>query len=219
MENSLGYIDLMVYGETVQALVDMDVAHSFMTTRLAKETGLTSIMEVEAADSRAKVFGLVHDVPIQIKEWGGQLDFIVMNLDDFDMILGRDFLRGSKAVVVPFHDEGVSSSTTMKDELEDDQVDPGSCSLSTYMDEITHMKEPHDDEVSDDTCVSFGNLVDGLCAVKGRTSLPMLWRILPWMTMMEPCMEKQGSLVAAGLVGATCDLMVEGAKARDKGGT
>jgi len=37
--------------------------------------------------------------------------------------------------------------------------------------------------------------------------------------MMRPCMEKQGLLIVAGLVGVVCDLMVEGTKARDKGGT
>ena len=81
------------------------------------------------------------------------------------------------------------------------------------------MEEPHDDEVSDDTCVSFGHLGDGPCAGKGKASLPMLGRISPWMTTMEPCMEKQGLSTIAGLVGATCDLMVEGAEALDKGGT
>jgi len=107
----------------------------------------------------------------------------------------------------------------MEAELDGDQVEPGSCSLSTWMGEVTHMEEPHIDKVSMDTCVPFGHLVDGPCAVKGKNSLPMLWRISPWMTTMEPCMRKQGLSIGAGLVGATCDLMVEGARARDKGGT
>ena len=115
--------------------------------------------------------------------------------------------------------EDVAYVTTMEDELEIDQVGPGSCSLQTWMDEDTHMEEPHDDGVSIDTCVSFGHLVDGPYAGKGKASFPMLGRILPWMTMMEPCMEKQGLLIVAGLVGVVCDLMVEGAKARDNGGT
>ena len=86
--------------------------------------------------------------------------------------------------------EDVADATTMEDELEIDQVGPGSCGLQTWMNE----EEPHDDdEVSIDTCVSFGHLVDGPYAGKGKASFPMLWRILPWMTMMEPCtLEKQG---------------------------
>ena len=142
-----------------------------------------------------------------------------MKLNGFDMILGRDFLKGSKAIVAPSRDEDVASLTTMKDELEDDQVELGSCSLSTCMDEVTHMEEPHDDEVSIGTCVSFGHLGDGPCARKGKVSLPRQEDILPWMTMMEPCMEKQGLSTVARLARATCDLVMGGARARDEGGT
>ena len=82
------------------------------------------------------------------------------------------------------------------------------------------MDEPHvDDEVSIDTCVSLEHLVDELYAGKSKVSLPMQGSILPWMSMMRPCMEKQGLLIVAGLVGIVCDLMIEGTKARDKGGT
>ena len=111
--------------------------------------------------------------------------------------------------------EDVADMTMMEDELEDDQVGPGSCILWTWMNE----EEPHDDGVSIGTCVSFGHLVDGPYAGKGKASLPMLGRILPWMSMMRPCMEKQGLSIVAGLVGAACDLMVEGTKVCDKGGT
>ena len=123
--------------------------------------------------------------------------------------------KEEEAVIV----EDVADMIMMEDELEIDQVEPGSCSLQTCMDEGTLMEEPHDDEVSIDTCVSFGHLVDGPYAGRGKASLPMLWRILPWMTMVGPDMKKQGLSITAELVGATCDLMVGGTKARDKGGT
>ena len=115
-------------------------------------------------------------------------------------------------------DEVVANMTTMEDELEADQV-KGSCSLSTCMDEVTHMEEPHDDEVSIGTCVSFGHLGDGPYAGKGKASLPRQGSILPWMSMMRPCVEKQGLSIVARLVGVVCDLVMEGAKARGKGGT
>ena len=88
------------------------------------------------------------------------------------------------------------------------------------MDEDTHMEEPHDDdEISIDTCVSFKHLVDVSDAGKGKISLPIQGNILPWMSTMKPCMEKQGLLSVGGVVGVVCDLMVEGTKACDKGGT
>jgi len=42
-----------------------------------------------------------------MKEWKGQLDFTVMEMNNFDMILGQDFLKGNRAIVVPFCDEVV----------------------------------------------------------------------------------------------------------------
>ena len=116
--------------------------------------------------------------------------------------------------------EDVADMTRMEDELEIDQVGSGSCSLQTWMNEYTHMEGPHGNDVSTiDTCVSLEHLVDEPYAGKGKINLPMLGRILPWMTMMKPCMEKQGLLIVAGLVGVVYDLMVEGTKACDKGGT
>ena len=142
-----------------------------------------------------------------------------MEMNDFDVILGQEFLKGKKAIVVSFYDEDVANTNMMENKLEIDQVEPGSCSLSTRMYEVTHKEEPHDDEVSIDTCVSFGHLLDGLYAGKGKASVLMQGRILPWMSMMRSYMEKQGFFIVAGLVGVVCDLMVEGTKALDKGGT
>lgn len=47
----------------------------------------------------------------------------------------------------------------------------------------------------------------------------MRWKTLPWMTTMIPCALRQGTLIVAGLVGANCDLMEEGANVHEKGGT
>ena len=66
-----------------------------------------SNVEVKAVNSKAKVAGLVHEVPVQIKDWKGQLDFTVMEMNKFDMILRQDFLKGNKVIVVPFCDEVV----------------------------------------------------------------------------------------------------------------
>jgi len=111
--------------------------------------------------------------------------------------------------------DDVAGMTMTQGGLELDQVVPRSGSLHTCIDEGTLVERPHDD----DTCVSYGRLVDGPGAGRGKTSLPMLKDILSWRCTMEPCMEKQGLTTVAELVGVTCDLMVKGARAREKGGT
>eukprot|EP00253_Pinus_taeda_P020036 PITA_20036 len=90
--NSLWFVDLVVHGKTTQVLVDTRATHNFMTTRLARAVGLTilpSNMEVKAVNSKAKVTGLAHEVPVQAGDWTGQLDFTVTEMNDFDVILGQ----------------------------------------------------------------------------------------------------------------------------------
>lgn len=102
--HSLGFVDLVVHGKTIQALVNTGATHNFMMTRLAKEVGLMifpSDVEVKLVNSRARVAGLAHEVPVQIKDWQGQLDFTVMEMNDFDMILGQDFLKGIEQLLFP----------------------------------------------------------------------------------------------------------------------
>eukprot|EP00253_Pinus_taeda_P034045 PITA_34045 len=69
--HSLGFVDLVVHGKTIQALVDTGATHNFMMTWLAKEVGLMifqSYVEVKAVNSRARVAGLAHEVPVKIKD-------------------------------------------------------------------------------------------------------------------------------------------------------
>jgi len=51
--------------------------------------------------------------------------------------------------------EDITNVTTMEDELEIDQVGLGSFRLHTWVDEDTHMEEPHDEVSIIDTCVSI----------------------------------------------------------------
>lgn len=80
------------------------------------------------------------------------------------------------------------------------------------------MEESHDVVSTTYTCVSLELLVDWPYAWKGKISFPMQWRVLPWMSMMIPCMERQGPLTFVEIVGAICELMVEGANTHGKGG-
>lgn len=103
--HSLVFLDLEIHGRTIRVLVDTGATHNFMTIGLAKEVGLhltPKQVEVKVVNSRAKVLGLESDVLVQIVDWQGCLDFIVMEMNDFDMILGPNFLKGNKAIVVPF---------------------------------------------------------------------------------------------------------------------
>jgi hypothetical protein len=43
-----------------------------------------------------------YDVPITLDQWRGKQDVLVVNLDDYAIILGLDFLRKSKIVLMSY---------------------------------------------------------------------------------------------------------------------
>jgi len=86
--------------------------------------------------------------------------------------------------------EDVADTTMMEEELESVQVGPGSCHLQTLVNEDTHMEEPHDEVSIIDTYVSVEILQDEPYAGKSKISFLMQGRILPWMSMMRPCVGK-----------------------------
>ena len=43
-----------------------------------------------------RVVGLVLQVPLKIGEWSGEVNLIVVPLDDFDVVLGQEFMKKEK---------------------------------------------------------------------------------------------------------------------------
>ena len=106
--HSLGFLDLELLSKNVQALVDTATTHNFMSTDVAKVVGLQLLpndAEVKVVNSRTKVSGLANEVTVRIADWQGCLDFTVMEMSDFDMILGQEFLKGNRVVVSPSSSE------------------------------------------------------------------------------------------------------------------
>jgi len=65
--HSLGFLDLEVYGKSIQDLVDTGATHNLMMTRLEREVGMNIFptnVEVKAVKSKVKVSGLADKGPI-----------------------------------------------------------------------------------------------------------------------------------------------------------
>jgi hypothetical protein len=43
-----------------------------------------------------------YDVPIMLDQWRGKQDVLVVNLNDYNIILGLDFLQKAKIVLMPY---------------------------------------------------------------------------------------------------------------------
>ena len=102
----LCFVEVILNGRLVQALVDTGASHNFVRTGLATEVGLRvqpCEASVKAVNSKATAAtGVASNVRMRIGQWEGHSNLTVVPLDDFDLILGQDFLRRARAVVMPY---------------------------------------------------------------------------------------------------------------------
>jgi hypothetical protein len=91
-DHQLCFVDLVINGRTMQALVDSGASHNFLKTEVVKELGLRVSpcgAAVKAVNSKAReTTGVASSVHIRLDKWEGWANFIVIPMDDFEVILG-----------------------------------------------------------------------------------------------------------------------------------
>src|SRR5262249_26033921 len=84
---------------------DSGATHNFMAMRMAKTLGLRvnkSPALVKIVNTTAKgVLGVVTSVQLQVGPWEGRVDFTIIELDNYELIFGLDFLWVAKVAVIP----------------------------------------------------------------------------------------------------------------------
>ncbi|XP_021721483.1 uncharacterized protein LOC110689045 [Chenopodium quinoa] len=102
---SLMYVDVVINGKKARAMVDTGATHNFVTKQEANRLGLKAVHsdgQMKTVNSEAQpTFGVERNVNTKIGEWSGTLDFTVATMDDFELVLGMNFLHSSKAVSMP----------------------------------------------------------------------------------------------------------------------
>ena len=96
------YVAVQLNRIGVKALVNIGAMH----TCVAATLGLT----IEAYDNLVTslngrdhwVEGIIRFYPLEIGEWVGSCDLIVMHLRDFEMIIGMDFLTQAEVSIMPY---------------------------------------------------------------------------------------------------------------------
>ena len=100
------YVEAKVCNFDTRALVDTGASHNFVEVKEAKRLGLQFEEEqgwIKAVNSDARpIYGVARDVRLQIGEWCGQVDFSVVPMDDYPIVLGMEFLDGVRAFPIPF---------------------------------------------------------------------------------------------------------------------
>ena len=105
VQKSLMHVYAVVNGVQVKALVYNDATHNFVATREATRLGLKlekDTSQIKAVNSKAqKIQGVAKNVPMQMGDWKGTCSLLCVPLDDFDLILGVDFLLRAKVTLIP----------------------------------------------------------------------------------------------------------------------
>ena len=102
---NLMYVPLVVNGRKVSALVDTGATHSFISTGMALKIGLKTVnntSKIKAVNSQARsVEGIARNVRICLGDYEGQTDLMVIEMDDFDLIIGNAFMGTAGVGVFP----------------------------------------------------------------------------------------------------------------------
>ncbi|KAK8663978.1 hypothetical protein V6N13_083783 [Hibiscus sabdariffa] len=104
-ERGLMYVNLIIGGKASRALVDTGATDTFISPKEAKRCGLTitkDVGQMKAVNSAASsICGSAKKVVVKLGPWEGNMDFTVTSMDDFDVVLGLDFMTSAQAITVP----------------------------------------------------------------------------------------------------------------------
>ena len=109
-EHSLLYVSALINGRLCQAMVDTGASHEFMTPTLAKACGLR--MEVNSKGTWKTVNGkekqvgrIAPNVVVTVGEVTVRVEFSIVEMDDFDVVLGQSWARLARALPYPFGEQ------------------------------------------------------------------------------------------------------------------
>ncbi|GAV68065.1 gag-asp_proteas domain-containing protein [Cephalotus follicularis] len=90
------YVKFVLNSMEIYAMIDTGASHNFFNERIVGKLGLKvdkHTSKIKAVNTAARpVQGMAGDVPVQIGTWRGQLNLMIVPLDNFDAIFGIDFL-------------------------------------------------------------------------------------------------------------------------------
>ncbi|KAK9100739.1 hypothetical protein Scep_024169 [Stephania cephalantha] len=100
------YVDAEVNKKRVLAMVDSGATHSFVADHMVGKLGpdlVENSDRMKAVNSEAKrIQGMATDVNLKVGSWEGKINLMAVPLDDFDVILGNDFLHIGSIALMPF---------------------------------------------------------------------------------------------------------------------
>ena len=96
---------MKVGSANVLTMVDSSKTHNFMNEDISRRIGLKFVpvqAQMKAVNSPPdSVIGVAEKVDVTIGEWTGRVDFTIVQIDDYEAILGMEFMKQFEAMVVP----------------------------------------------------------------------------------------------------------------------
>ncbi|KAK8640488.1 hypothetical protein V6N13_008241 [Hibiscus sabdariffa] len=100
------FVDVAINGKATRAMVDTGASHNFISPEEATRLGVKVTGgkgSIKAVNSAAKpIHGITQKVKTDIGTWSGHLNFSIVPMDDYKLILGIKFLDQVKAIPMPF---------------------------------------------------------------------------------------------------------------------
>ncbi|KAL0328234.1 UNVERIFIED_CONTAM: Transposon Ty3-G Gag-Pol polyprotein [Sesamum calycinum] len=104
-QKGLMYVRVHINGKAVMAMLDSGATYNFVANREIQKLGLTLTQHssrIKAVNSEAKPIQGAACVELKVGAWTGQCKLLAVPLDDFDVILGMDFMLLANAMVMPY---------------------------------------------------------------------------------------------------------------------
>ncbi|KAL4278727.1 hypothetical protein GQ457_03G035580 [Hibiscus cannabinus] len=100
------FVDVAINGKATRAMVDTGASHNFISPKEATRLGVKVTGgkgSIKAVNSAAKpIHGIAQEVKTDVGTWSGRLNFSIVPMDDYKLILGIEFLDQVKAIPMPF---------------------------------------------------------------------------------------------------------------------
>ena len=123
-------VEALIGRRRIKALVDTGATHNFMHEGVAKSLGIRINLgkgTIKSVNTSAKpVTGEAKGVQTRIGDWNGTISFTVVAMDDYDIVLGLQWIDQVRACIVPYSDSliivghGKTSVIPTMRELEED---------------------------------------------------------------------------------------------------
>ncbi|KAL4388985.1 hypothetical protein GQ457_09G028100 [Hibiscus cannabinus] len=100
------YVDVTINGKATRAMLDTGASHNFVSIDEADRLGLKATGAkgaVKAINSVARpIHGVAQEVKTIVGTWSGRMNYTIVPMDDFKVVIGLEFFNQAKATPMPF---------------------------------------------------------------------------------------------------------------------